>query len=434
MPNLFSRRLGGSLYPRRLSSPHLLALRISFALLLTSLAVVAAPASAGAPYSLRKQEARTQFDKAEQLREELNGRPAAERTHQDYKRVIDAYRRVYYVAPASSKADASVLAVAELEAEMGRQFVPGEKDLRSAITEYQFLRKEYPGSKYRFEALFTIGQIYRQDLNDDAAARAAFEEFVRRYPHHSLVSQARQELAELDQPKQPAAKQPVVDEAHIQPPDATDASSAPVMVAQKKPGSPLPRVTGIRYWSTPDYTRVAIDVDDAVKYEAGRVPSPDRIFFDLPGTKLASVLVGKSFDVQDGFLKKIRVAQYQRDSTRVVLEVADVSDYSAFLLPNPYRLIIDIHGRQPRAATQVAGGTALAGEHVEANPAAAKSVPVASESVEHRSAPADKQAGRGDGCSSWRKSEVAAGPAAAFAKFNRPPEDGGGRERPGYED
>ncbi len=117
---------------------------------------------------------------------------------------------------------------------------------------------------------------------------------------------------------------------------------------------------GIRHWSTPDYTRVAIDVDSEVKYEAGRVPDPDRIFFDLPDTKLASVLVGKSFDVQDGFLKKIRVAQYQPGSTRVVLEVADVSDYSAFLLPNPYRLIIDIHGRQPQSQTQIAQANAAA--------------------------------------------------------------------------
>ena len=83
-------------------------------------------------------------------------------------------------------------------------------------------------------------------------------------------------------------------------------------------------------------------------------PNPDRIFFDLADTKLASVLVGKSFDVQDGFLKKIRVAQYQPGATRVVLEVADVSDYSAFLLPNPYRLIIDIHGRQPQSQTLIA--------------------------------------------------------------------------------
>ena len=75
------------------------------------------------------------------------------------------------MAPDSSKADASVVAVAEMLAEMGRQFQPGEKDLHSAIREYEFLRREYPGSKYRFQALFTIGQIYKQDLGDDAAAR-----------------------------------------------------------------------------------------------------------------------------------------------------------------------------------------------------------------------------------------------------------------------
>ena len=66
-----------------------------------------------------------------------------------------------------------------------------------------------------------------------------------------------------------------------------------------------PRVTGIRHWSTPDYTRVAIDLEEEVKYETGRVANPDRIFFDLHDTKLASELVGKSFEVGDGFLRKI---------------------------------------------------------------------------------------------------------------------------------
>jgi N-acetylmuramoyl-L-alanine amidase len=60
-------------------------------------------------------------------------------------------------------------------------------------------------------------------------------------------------------------------------------------------------------------------------------------------------MVGKSFDVDDGFLKKIRVAQYQPGRTRVVLEVHDLSAYEAFLLPNPYRLIIDIHGKNATA-------------------------------------------------------------------------------------
>ena len=112
----------------------------------------------------------------------------------------------------------------------------------------------------------------------------------------------------------------------------------------------LAQVTGIRHWSTPTYTRVAIDLGDDVTYEAARVPGPDRIYFDLHGTRLASELVGKSFAVtDDGFLKKIRAAQFSNDMTRVVLDVNDVTEYSAFLLPNPYRLIIDIHGGKAEA-------------------------------------------------------------------------------------
>ncbi len=117
-----------------------------------------------------------------------------------------------------------------------------------------------------------------------------------------------------------------------------------VAVSTRKHGQ-MAAVTGIRHWSTPTYTRVAIDLGDDVTYEAARVPNPDRIYFDLHGTRLAQELVGKSFAVtDDGFLKKIRAAQFSNDMTRVVLDVNDVTEYSAFLLPNPYRLIIDIHG------------------------------------------------------------------------------------------
>ncbi len=121
-----------------------------------------------------------------------------------------------------------------------------------------------------------------------------------------------------------------------------------------KPGR-LAQVTGIRHWSTPTYTRVAIDLGDDVTYEAARVPNPDRIYFDLHGTRLAQELVGKSFTVtDDGFLKRVRAAQFTNDMTRVVLDVNDVTEYSAFLLPNPYRLIIDIHGGSQGQATQTA--------------------------------------------------------------------------------
>jgi N-acetylmuramoyl-L-alanine amidase len=64
------------------------------------------------------------------------------------------------------------------------------------------------------------------------------------------------------------------------------------------------------------------------------------------------------------------------DKTRVVLDVQDVAEYSAFLLPNPERLIIDIHGRQEAGSRkQEAGKTALV---ADASSASMESAPAAS--------------------------------------------------------
>ncbi len=114
----------------------------------------------------------------------------------------------------------------------------------------------------------------------------------------------------------------------------------------------LPLVTNVRHWSTPVYTRVAIDLQEQAPYEAARVPNPDRIYFDLHGTRVAPELIGKTVRVtDDGFLQRIRVAQFSNDVTRIVLDVNQVTEYSAFFLPNPWRLIIDIHGARPGAQT-----------------------------------------------------------------------------------
>ncbi len=140
--------------------------------------------------------ARDHFAAADRMHEALNGRPPAERTRRDYQRVLNAYRSVYYGAPTSTKADPSAVAVAETLVEMGRRF-EDDKILNSAIAQYKFLRREYPGSKYRYDALFTIGEIYKDDLNDPEQARATFEEFLKRYPHNRLVEDAQQAIAEL---------------------------------------------------------------------------------------------------------------------------------------------------------------------------------------------------------------------------------------------
>jgi N-acetylmuramoyl-L-alanine amidase len=370
---------------------------------LTRTAVIAAVACAllssaeGRTVAQKKQAARAQFETAERLREALTGKPESRRNRRDYQKVIEAYRKVYYTAPSWIRADAAVLAVAELLDEQGR-VLNDPKSYTDAIGQLVFLRREYPGSKYRVEALFTIGEIYRDDLNNNTQAKATFEDYLKHYPKSRLAPQAKVALAEIGNaevggspfkrrvpkeqrreikpkaawaeagPPKPAEEKPEHAEPaktataktagdKVQAPggDANDATDAPqpqtLDAALTKLDSQQPhrlaRLTGVRHWSTPDYTRVAIDLEQEVEYQSGRVPHPDRIFFDLHDTRLAADLVGKSFDVEAGFLRRIRVAQYKANMARVVLDVDDVAEYSAFLLPNPYRLIIDIHGRMP---------------------------------------------------------------------------------------
>jgi N-acetylmuramoyl-L-alanine amidase len=148
--------------------------------------------------------AREHFSTAERMREALNGRNPSDRTRRAFERVVNAYRLVYLGAPNSSKADPSVVAVAETMVEMGRRF-NDEKILNKAIEEYKFLRREYPGSKYRFDGLFTIGEIYKDDLNNPEQARATFEEFLRRYPRNHLAEDARQAIANINARQSPTS-------------------------------------------------------------------------------------------------------------------------------------------------------------------------------------------------------------------------------------
>jgi len=423
------------------------ALRLGAALLFVLLPLV----SASARLHHNDAWARQQFGKAESMREALNGRPVGERTRHEYQHVIDSYRRVYFGSPASSKADPSVVATAELMVEMGRRF-DDNKILRGAIDQYRFLRKEYPGSKYRFDALFTIGEIYKDDLNDPEEARTAFTEFFTRYPRNRLADDARAAVKEIDKEiDAQAAESQHAAQKTARRQRASSGSATGNSATANAPGassgsddtgesanavndrrSALPRVTGVRHWSTPDYTRVAIDVEQEVKFGSQRISNPDRIFFDLHDTKLASTLVGKTFDVDDGFLKKIRVAEFKPGRTRIVLEVDDLASYDAFLLPDPYRLIIDIHGKDVHGKQKrLTASTASAKSHAsatETDAMASSESDDESSAVESRALPPGRIADVPVPAQS--KADAAGSRRSGLVETDLPPEDASADSKP----
>jgi N-acetylmuramoyl-L-alanine amidase len=369
-----------------------------------------APGATPKPKPATKQAVQlTQWEQAERGRETFETTPVSRRTKADYATVMDSFRAVYHERPSDIHAASAVYSVAELLAEQGRDLKDAHSS-KAAIGQYEFLRTQYPGSSLRVAALLAQGKIYENDLKDAASAHERYALLLKQYPRSAQAEEARAGIGGLDgkskrvenaemksaetrvpdqKPAAPAsdgpstlAAMPVTRDPKVSGSTAglaaqtgaadeaaneaqlSAATTAPE-VAKPVHHGPLAKVSGIRHWSTPTYTRVAIDLGDDVTYEAARVPNPDRIYFDLHGTKLAHDLVGKTFAVtDDGFLKKIRAAQYSNDMTRVVLDVSDVTEYSAFLLPNPYRLIIDIHG-----------GSAAAGASVAATDASVPKVP-----------------------------------------------------------
>jgi N-acetylmuramoyl-L-alanine amidase len=307
--------------------------------------------------SARRETAKNQFDRAEKARQALEARPEKDRSLKDYTAVLNTYRRVYLITPRAPEVPAALNQVAGLYRAMGDLF--HEKYYQLAVNSYHFLLREYPGNRYREDAMLAIGKIEENDLHDPVLAKTSYEEFLALHPRSAHAEEVRAILARLRGPSAPAKPAPRISVAKDAPPvkattaeknlQSTDArleASGEIHAT----GNSRPQVTRIRTWNGDSYTRIVIDVGAQVKYQAARISNPDRIYFDVEDAKIDPELLRKPIGVEDGgFLKSVRVAQNQLDVVRVVLEVDHAKDYSVFLLPDPYRLVVDVYGNSTTA-------------------------------------------------------------------------------------
>jgi N-acetylmuramoyl-L-alanine amidase len=333
------------------------------------------PLSTWADNNSRREAAKTQFERAEKGRQALEARPENTRSLKDYSSLVSEYERVYFLTPRAADAPAAIHEVAALYCTMGDLF--DSKYYQRSINTYHFLLRDYPASKYREDAPLAIAKIEQDDLHDPVLATHSYEQFLALHPRSSHAAEVRAILAKLA--AETAAPEPARRAAPPMPSARGELTARVSSVSSKdrserapsqgvsldkmppatdtKPGAPeaspdaedsVPQVSRIRTWNAETYTRVVIDLGAAVKYQASRISGPDRIYFDIEGARLASPMLHKPIEVESGgFLKNVRVAQNQANVVRIVLEVNRVKDYSVFLLPNPYRLIVDVYGSGP---------------------------------------------------------------------------------------
>jgi N-acetylmuramoyl-L-alanine amidase len=134
-------------------------------------------------------------------------------------------------------------------------------------------------------------------------------------------------------------------------------SDAPEIDPLADPGSAaggMLNVNAIQVSSGPDDARVTVLVDDPVQYDSARISEPDRIYFDLHNARLSPSVGQRTAPPEDGLLKWVRAAQNTDDVVRLVLDADGAKGYSAQMLANPYRLVIDLHAQTPASSATAA--------------------------------------------------------------------------------
>src|ERR1700730_7641147 len=112
-------------------------------------------------------------------------------------------------------------------------------------------------------------------------------------------------------------------------------------------------VKAVRFWTLGEVTRIAVETDGAFQVRSDRLENPERLFFDLVGTQPS---LGEKnltvIPVSDHFVRQIRVAETQRNVTRIVLDMEGPAVATTSRLDNPNRLIIEVRAPGQSAAVK----------------------------------------------------------------------------------
>jgi N-acetylmuramoyl-L-alanine amidase len=281
---------------------------------------------AGPSYADKRSEAREQFERAVRMRTALEEKPERERTLAFYKQTVAAYQKVYLITPLAAEVTPALIAEAELYQQMAQQF--DEKYYQSAIDTYNFLLKQYPETRYRSAAIFAIAQIQKDDLGQAEAAEVEFKDFLKRFPNSEKAPDARQALKEISDAREESKNQ------------APEVKGQVVEARESSRGTT--RVIDIQTLNTDNFTRIVVTLEDTVRFESAHIASPDRIYFDLHKANVGPGLSKKTMDVQNGLLKSVRLGQNREGVVRLVLDVDGARDCKAYLVSNPYRLVIEV--------------------------------------------------------------------------------------------
>jgi N-acetylmuramoyl-L-alanine amidase len=234
------------------------------------------------------------------------------------------------------------------------------KDLNEAVRSSEKCQAAYPKHEKAPEALSRIIDIDLDYRKDRVAAGRAFEKLEELYPGSAWTGRARTRLGLVARKRK--------QEQELRKPPET-------VIASPESSGETGVVKSIRHWSGGAYTRIVIDQDQPITFQAYELKDPDRLVFDLRNARIDASLNKEPLPVNDGILKQVRARQFTPDTVRVVLDLASLKSYAAFPLHDPERLVIDITGEAGSPPVQTAQSDPEAPKaetHAQEQPAAQK--------------------------------------------------------------
>ncbi len=209
------------------------------------------------------------------------------------------------------------------------QFNKYSRDLDESVQVYGKCQAAYPKHAKAPEALYRIIELSLDNRKNGSLATKTYNKLAEVYPDSIWTDKARTRLGLVvsKQKREPEIKKMPV------PVFASPGKTKPAGVVQK-----------IRYWSGGAYTRIVIEQNRSVRFQAQELKNPDRLVFDILNSRVGDSVDKDPLPVNDGILKQVRASQYAPDIVRVVLDLASIKSYAAFPLHDPERLVIDVTG------------------------------------------------------------------------------------------
>lgn len=259
---------------------------------------------------------------------------------------LHAYKRfsaVYTADPVGEYAPRALYFMGYVYDELGRRS-GSDADFQRAVGYYERAARLFPqDSTWIDDALLRKAEVSYERLGDEDQAYADLLQITRNYPGGDQYDKAKDMLRAMDQARVKDLPAPEPSPAAAPEPEPERADAVP---AQPTP-SGMATLTDVRQRSTSDYTRIVLDLEGRAGYQDHLLP-PDpahskshRMYIDVDGARVGPA-VRPDIKVTDGFLRSVRVGQYDPDTARVVLDFEKPQKYHVFTLENPYRIVVDV--------------------------------------------------------------------------------------------